>query len=129
MAAARPRWGSQERFRQSRGVELVIALDVSQSMQGTDIQPTRLKAAQDQLIQLIEAQRGSRIGLVFFAGTAVIRSPLTSDTSALNELISRAGREISLTRAGSDFSGALQLAATILAGGEESTGKAVLLVD
>jgi Ca-activated chloride channel family protein len=128
VAAARPQWGSRERIRETEGAELVIALDVSQSMQGTDIAPTRLKAAQDEINRLIASQRGNRVGLVFFAGTAAIRSPLTTDTLALNELIERAGREAALTRAGSNIGGALDLAELVLTAGDNAAGKAVLVV-
>ena len=128
VAAARPQWGSRERIRETEGAELVIALDVSQSMQGTDVAPTRLRIAQDEINRLVTSQRGSRIGLVFFAGTAAIRSPLTTDTVALSELVERAGREASLTRAGSNIGGALDLADLVLMAGEGSAGKAVLVV-
>jgi Ca-activated chloride channel family protein len=127
-AAARPQWGSRERLRQSEGSEFVIALDVSQSMQGTDVPPTRLKAAQEAIQRLVAAERGSRIGLVLFAGSAAIRSPLTTDAVALSELVDRAGRETTLTRAGSDIGGALQLSQLLLIAGEEGAGKAVLVV-
>jgi tetratricopeptide (TPR) repeat protein len=127
-AAARPQWGSRERLRQSEGSEFVIALDVSQSMQGTDVQPTRLKAAQEAIKRLVAAERGSRIGLVLFAGSAAVRSPLTTDAVALSELVDRASRETTLTRAGSDIGGALALAQLLLVAGEDGAGKAVLVV-
>ena len=92
LAAARPQWGSRESSREREGVDLVIALDVSQSMQAKDVPPSRLQLAQDELTRLVETQRGSRIGLVFFAGTAIIRSPLTTDTQATVQLIRQIGR-------------------------------------
>lgn len=128
IAAARPQWGSRQQLRESKGVDMVIALDVSQSMQGTDAQPTRLAVAQGEIKRLITAQRGSRIGLVFFAGSAAVRSPLTSDTGALSELVDRAGKETSLTKAGSDLSSALQQADMLLTGGETNAGKAIIIV-
>ncbi|HWC29379.1 MAG TPA: VWA domain-containing protein [Dehalococcoidia bacterium] len=128
LAAARPQWGTSERFREREGVDFVIALDISKSMEGADVQPSRLAVAQDELVQLVEAERGSRIGLVFFAGSAFLRSPLTSDTQAMVQLIRRANQEIGLTRVGSDLGAALDVAAVILAGGEENRGKAVIIV-
>src|SRR5689334_552810 len=73
LAAAQPRWGSKQQLRETQGSELVIVLDVSQSMQGTDVEPTRIKLAQEELKRLVDAERGNRIGLILFAGTAVIR--------------------------------------------------------
>jgi Ca-activated chloride channel family protein len=128
LAAARPQWGKTERFREREGVDFVIALDISKSMEGADVQPSRLAVAQEQLVRLVEAERGSRIGLVFFAGNAFLRSPLTSDTQAMTQLIRRANQEIGLTRVGSDLGAALDVAAVILAAGEENRGKAVILV-
>jgi Ca-activated chloride channel family protein len=128
LAAARPQWGKTERFREREGVDFVIALDISKSMEGADVQPSRLAVAQEQLVHLVEAERGSRIGLVFFAGNAFLRSPLTSDTQAMTQLIRRADQEIGLTRVGSDLGAALDVAAVILAAGDENRGKAVILV-
>jgi Ca-activated chloride channel family protein len=127
LAAARPQWGNREINREREGVDLVIALDISQSMHATDAAPNRLQRAQDELVRLVESQRGSRIGLVFFAGSAIIRSPLTSDTQAMVQLIRRSDSEAGLTRTGSDIGAALEQAAVILQD-SETAGKAVLVV-
>ena len=127
IAAMLPRWGSRELSREREGVDLVIALDISSSMLANDGAPTRMKQAQDELIRLVEAQRGSRIGLVFFAGTAIARSPLTTDTPAIGKLIARADREGGLIRTGSDIGAALAAAGRLLEG-SETAGKAVLVV-
>lgn len=127
VAMARPQWGSREFSRDQEGVDIVIALDVSQSMIARDIQPSRLAAAQADLGQLLDGLRGHRVGLVFFAGTAILRSPLSTDTEALAQIIRRADREPGLTRAGSDLGAALDQAGRILAA-SESPGKAVIIV-
>jgi Ca-activated chloride channel family protein len=127
IAAARPQWSSREINREREGVDLVIALDISQSMHANDAAPNRLQRAQDELARLVESQRGSRIGLVFFAGSAIIRSPLTSDTQAMVQLIRRSDSEAGLTRTGSDIGAALEQAAVILQD-SETAGKAVLVV-
>jgi len=126
-AAARPQWGDVERSREVQGIDLVIALDVSQSMTAADVEPSRIEVAQQNLVRLVQAQRGSRIGLVLFAGTSIMRSPLTTDTQAMEQLILRADTEAGLTRAGSDLGGALQQAANILIASENS-GRAIVLV-
>jgi len=127
IAAARPQWGSRELLRERQGVDLVIVLDISQSMEAADVQPNRLAVAQEELVRLVEQQRGSRIGLVFFAGSAIMRSPLTTDTQAVTQLIRRADEEGGLVRAGSDIGAALAQAAEVLAN-SDNPGKAVLLV-
>ena len=126
-AAARPQWGGRELSRERQGVDLAILLDVSLSMDATDVAPSRLGRAQDELVRLIEAQPGNRVGLVFFAGSAILRSPLTTDTLAVSQLIRRADREGGLPLAGSDIGAALDQALRILAA-SELEGKAVLVV-
>ena len=128
VAAARPQWGTIETVRERDGIDYVIALDISKSMYADDVTPTRLEAAQEALVRLVEAERGSRIGLVLFAGSAFLRSPLTSDTQAMVQLIRRAGAEAGLARAGSDLGAALDTAGIILAASERDRGKAVILV-
>lgn len=127
IAIARPEWGRTELTRERDGVDLVFVLDISQSMQATDVQPTRLGAAQQQLSRLIEAERGNRFGLVIFAGTSILRAPLTTDAAAMTELVVRAGGEAGLLRGGSDLGAALEQAGTILEGSEDA-GKAVIVV-
>ncbi|HXH22028.1 MAG TPA: VWA domain-containing protein [Dehalococcoidia bacterium] len=127
IAMARPQWGSREFSRQHEGVDVVIALDISQSMTATDSQPSRLGLAQTQLRSLLEGIRGNRVGLVLFAGSSIVRSPLSTDTTAIATIIAGAEQESRLTRAGSDLGAALDQAARVLEA-SESPGKAVILV-
>jgi Ca-activated chloride channel family protein len=126
-AAARPQWGSSERVRERSGIDLVIVLDVSQSMQAQDVSPSRFGLARDELVKFVESMRGSRVGLVFFAGSAFLRSPLTTDVQAISQLIQNAELDVGLTNSGSDLGGGLRQAATVLEA-SESAGKAVIVV-
>ena len=127
IAMARPQWGSREFSRQQEGVDVVIALDISQSMTATDVSPTRLGLAQAELRDLLDGMRGNRIGLVFFAGSAILRSPLSTDSQAIAQIVTHADREPGLTRAGSDLGAALEQAGRIL-DASDSPGKAVIIV-
>lgn len=127
VAAARPQWGSREVVRERQGVDLVIVLDISASMLATDVTPNRLSVAQDELARLIEAERGNRYGLVVFAGSAVMRSPLTTDSAAVAQLVRRAQSDGHLVIAGSDLGAALDEARRVFEA-SESNGRAVLLV-
>ena len=127
VAAARPQWGSRDQRNERSGIDLVIVLDVSQSMQATDVAPSRFGVAQDELTKLVAAMRGGRFGLVFFAGSSVLRSPLSTDVSAIGDIIKRADKETGLTRAGSDIGMGVAEAGRILEK-SDATGKAVLLV-
>jgi len=127
VAMARPQWGAHELRRQQQGVDLVVALDVSESMLAQDVAPSRLGAAQAEVRRLLQDLRGDRVGLVFFAGSAVLRSPLSSDMAGLASIVDRADKEPGLTRAGSDLGAALDQAGRIL-DASDSPGKAVLVV-
>jgi Ca-activated chloride channel family protein len=78
-ALARPQFGASERRLTRRGIDLMIAVDVSNSMLAGDIQPTRLARAKEELRQLIINSRGHRIGILAFAGAAFVQCPLTLD--------------------------------------------------
>ncbi|MBT3245184.1 MAG: VWA domain-containing protein, partial [Bacteroidetes bacterium] len=64
------------------GVDIVVLLDVSNSMRAQDIKPDRLEKARFELRKLIKELRGDRVGLVVFAGQAHLQTPLTLDYSA-----------------------------------------------
>jgi len=82
VALARPRWGFRWEEIRRRGVDIVVALDVSQSMMATDVDPNRLERAKRKIQDLLTMLRGDRIGLVAFAGSSFIQCPLTLDYGA-----------------------------------------------
>lgn len=83
ITAARPQYGQRpEPVRQS-GIDVAIAFDISKSMLARDVQPSRLKAAQEELRQLLDTLVGHRVALVPFAGIAFTQTPLTADKSAI----------------------------------------------
>lgn len=79
VALARPRWGSQVEVVERQGVEIMLALDVSQSMLAEDLKPNRLARAKLEISELMDRLEGNELGLVVFAGAAYIQFPLTSD--------------------------------------------------
>lgn len=83
VALARPQLGGAEVRSERRGIDLVIALDISRSMLAQDIRPSRLQAARLVLESLLPRLSGSQVGLVAFAGVAFPQSPLTQDHSAI----------------------------------------------
>lgn len=82
VALANPQIGTRLEEVKREGVDIVIALDVSLSMQAEDIAPNRLEKAKHEISKLIDMLQGDRIGLVAFAGMAHIQCPLTLDYSA-----------------------------------------------
>ncbi|HOW82023.1 MAG TPA: VWA domain-containing protein [Spirochaetota bacterium] len=78
----RPQWGEEVREVNSEGSDVLIALDVSNSMLARDVQPSRLQRAKDAVRWIAESLQGDRIGLVLFAGDAFLQCPLTNDIPA-----------------------------------------------
>ena len=76
---ARPQIGAKLKEHQSRGAEVMIALDVSNSMLARDYSPCRLERAKLAISRLVDKLDGDRIGLVLFAGTSFVQLPITTD--------------------------------------------------
>jgi Ca-activated chloride channel family protein len=87
VALAGPRWGSRIVIAEAKGLNVVLAVDISRSMLAEDVAPSRLERAKRQATRLVQDLTGDRIGLLAFAGQSFILSPLTVDESALNLLI------------------------------------------
>jgi len=79
---ANPQIGSKLEKVERQGVDLMIALDVSNSMLAEDIKPNRLERAKRAISKLVDNLQGDRIGIVVFAGRAYTQLPITSDYSA-----------------------------------------------
>ena len=78
-ALAQPQFGSKLLTSKRKGVELIIALDVSNSMMAQDIKPNRLERAKRAISKLTERLRDDKLGLIVFAGQAYVQLPITTD--------------------------------------------------
>jgi Ca-activated chloride channel family protein len=83
LAVARPQWGTQLQTVHRHGVDIIVALDTSYSMNTEDVAPNRLQKAKGEIRRFMERSEGDRIGLVSFAGTAIVQCPLTLDHGAV----------------------------------------------
>lgn len=81
-ALTRPQWGFHWEEIKRVGVDVMVAIDVSESMLAEDVKPNRLERAKREVIDLIEMMEGDRIGLIAFAGTSFVQCPLTLDYGA-----------------------------------------------
>lgn len=79
LGLARPQLGARLKEHQSQGVEVMIALDVSNSMLAEDYSPNRLERSKLAISRLVDKLQGDRIGLVVFAGEAFVQLPITAD--------------------------------------------------
>lgn len=109
LALAGPRFGTRLREVKREGIDLVIALDVSLSMQAEDVAPNRLERAKKEIKRLLDGLRGDRVGLVIFAGDAFIQCPLTTDYGAVRLFLDVADPSL-IPTPGTDFSAALRMA-------------------
>lgn len=79
---ARPQFGTKVEKLDKKGIELVIAIDVSNSMLAEDIKPSRLAKAKQMLTRIIDERRDDKVAIVVFAGEAFIQLPLTPDNQS-----------------------------------------------
>jgi len=82
IALAKPRWDKEVQIVKKEGIDIVVAIDVSKSMDATDIQPSRIKRAKDQISLFIDQLKGDRVAIVAFAGESFVQCPLTNDYGA-----------------------------------------------
>ncbi len=127
IAVANPRWGSRTVVTETKGLNLVIAVDISRSMLAEDVRPSRLERARRLAARLVHDLPGDRIGLIAFAGQSFILSPLTVDASALQLLID--ALDPNLTSAGgSELSGALRIGRELLFVGDKIADRVLVVV-
>ena len=89
VAAARPQFGSKLREVAREGIELMIAVDVSNSMLAQDFEPNRLERTKFAINRLLETAQQDRVGLIVFAGDAYVQLPITSDYVTARNFTSR----------------------------------------
>ena len=108
-ALARPQWGSDIEIVEQRGVQVMVALDVSRSMLAQDVKPTRLGRAKLEISDLISRLDGDEVGIVLFSGASFIQFPLTSDYATARTYLNHASPD-SITRQGTVIAEAIETA-------------------
>lgn len=108
LTLAGPRFGTKLKEVQREGIDLVIALDLSSSMQAQDVAPSRLERARNEIKKLLDTLKGDRVGLVLFAGDAFIQAPLTTDYNAVRLFLDVADPSL-IPTPGTDFGEALRI--------------------
>lgn len=101
-AYARPQSREGTQKIKNEGIEIVLLVDVSNSMLAEDVKPSRIELAKAELKRLIDVSAGDRFGLVAFAGSAVLLSPLSSDQNAIKMYIDSLS-PIAVSTQGTDF--------------------------
>jgi len=124
IALARPQLGSRQEEVKQTGTEMIFAVDVSNSMLAEDDKPSRLEHAKKELSRLLDKLSGDKVGILAFAGSAALISPLTSDYSALKMFLEGLSPD-SVSTQGTNFRSVIETAMKAFErGGVEGEGGA-----
>jgi Ca-activated chloride channel family protein len=113
IALARPQSGESKQKAKSEGLEIMLAVDVSNSMMAEDVRPSRMELARRELSRFVDMLSGDKVGIVAFAGSAILLSPMTNDKGALKMFLESIGPDAVRTQ-GTDFKKALNESYTAL---------------
>ncbi len=120
-----PQTGSKLEKVKRKGIDLIIALDVSNSMLAEDLRPNRLERAKQSISRLIDRLEGDRIGIIVFAGKAYTQLPITTDYAAAKMFISTINTGMVQTQ-GTAIGEAIDIAAKSF--GESKHNKAIIII-
>ena len=123
---ARPQFGSKMESVTRQGIEVVIALDISNSMLAEDIAPNRLEKSKKIISKLIDKFENDKIGLIVFAGDAFVQLPITNDFVSAKMFMETISPAL-ITRQGTDIGAAINLAMKSFTP-EKEVGKAVIVI-
>lgn len=122
LAWARPQMGKGQTEIKSEGVEIMLLVDVSNSMLAEDVKPSRLDHAKKEIMRLLDALGGDKVGMIAFAGSSVLLSPLTTDKAALKMFVESISTE-SVQTQGTEVGKALTEAREAFKRGGEEGGE------
>lgn len=125
IASARPQWGNETQLVEQEGVQVMVALDISNSMLAQDPAPNRLARAKLEISDLMTRLGGDEVGLVLFSGASFVQFPLTSDYDTARAFLDNANPGM-ISRQGTDMGEAIR---TALGGFDEKrTSQKVILI-
>lgn len=128
IALARPQSTKKTDVIQRQGIDIVMLLDVSGSMQSVDFNPNRLEVAKKTIDEFIRARTNDRIGLVIFAGEAYTRMPLTLDHNVVRESLANVTTE-SVNKDGTAIGMAISVALNRLKKSDTASKIMILVTD
>ncbi|MDR1372533.1 MAG: VWA domain-containing protein [Dysgonamonadaceae bacterium] len=128
LMVSRPQFGSKLETVHRQGVEVMICLDVSNSMLSNDVEPSRLDKSKQILSKLIDNLQNDKIGLIVFAGDAFIQLPITSDYVSAKMFLSSINTSMVPTQ-GTAIGAAINLALRSFSPGESSEKTIILITD
>ena len=123
---ARPQFGSKLETVKRKGIEVMIALDISNSMLAQDIQPNRLEKAKRLISRLVDGMENDKIGMIVFAGDAFTQLPITSDYISAKMFLETITPEL-ISKQGTAIGAAINLATRSFTP-QEGVGKAIIVI-
>ena len=127
IAFAGPRWGREKTTVRVQGYDLVIAMDASLSMTATDVRPSRLELAKQEVRRLRALGATARVGLIAFAGRSYILTPMTVDEGAVDLFLDNLDPSI-VGQAGSSLARAIRQGTDLLAATPAGSGRALVVI-
>ena len=123
---ARPQFGSKLETVKRQGVEVMIALDISNSMLAQDVQPSRLEKAKRLVAQLVDKMENDKVGMIVFAGDAFTQLPITSDYISAKMFLESINPSL-ISKHGTAIGAAINLATRSFTP-QEGVGRAVIVI-
>ncbi len=128
LGLARPQLGAKLEAVKKKGVEVIVALDVSNSMLAEDIQPNRLERAKKAISKMVDRMENDRVGLIVFAGDAYVQIPVTSDYQAVKMFLPTIGPS-TVPKQGTAIASAIDLAAKSFSPGTDRSRALIIITD
>lgn len=123
---ARPQMGTKISQEKRKGIEVIISLDISNSMRTEDVVPSRLDKSKMLVENMVDNFTNDKVGLVVFAGDAFIQLPITSDYVSAKMFLQNTDPSLIATQ-GTDLAGAIELSSKSFTQ-QDKVGRAILII-
>jgi Ca-activated chloride channel family protein len=127
LAFAGPRWGTGTNVVRANGIDVVLAMDASLSMQATDERPSRLERMKQEVRRFRALAPGNRVALLAFAGRSYILSPLTADDGAIELFLDNLDPTV-VGQPGSAMTGTIRQATDLLVAAKGASGRGLVIL-
>ena len=127
VASARPQYGQGEITIERNGIEVMIAMDISNSMLAEDVSPNRLERSKRLVDKLVEEMEDDKVGLVVFAGEAFTQLPITSDYTSAKMFLNSISPDLIRTQ-GTALGAAIDKSMQSFGDSTSVAGKAIILI-
>lgn len=124
---AQPQFGTKTETQKRTGIEVMIALDVSNSMMAQDIQPNRLEKAKQIISKMVDEMMNDRVGLVVFAGDAYVQLPITADYVSAKMFLSNISPSL-VPRQGTAIGSAIDLCIKSFDENKTGVGRSIIII-